>query len=138
MVSFYYKNILGVKRRSKMAENDYSNIGFILGLVGGILVLVVGGILGVIFSMIGSAAAAAGAPGFGAMFIVLGVLGILSGILMIVGSAFIKNPQKRTMGSILLLVFSIIGLFTAGGGFIVGSILGIIGAVMGLISKPAA
>ncbi|MBN2517313.1 MAG: hypothetical protein JXB14_00550 [Candidatus Altiarchaeota archaeon] len=121
----------------KMAEGDYSQVALILGLIGGILILLIGAVIGVIFGALGSAATAIGATGVGMMFWVLAIVGLLSGIIVIVGSVLIKNPKQRVLGSVLVLVFSIIAIFTAGGGLFIGSILGIVAGVLGLVSKTA-
>lgn len=120
-----------------MAEGDYSQVALILGLIGGILILLIGAVIGVIFGALGSAATAIGATGVGMMFWVLAIVGLLSGIIVIVGSVLIKNPKQRVLGSVLVLVFSIIAIFTAGGGLFIGSILGIVAGVLGLVSKTA-
>jgi hypothetical protein len=62
---------------------------------------------------------------------------MVSGIMVIVGGIMVKNPNKRMIGGILIIVFSILSLFGAWGGFLIGMILGIIGGILGIISKPS-
>ncbi|MEM4427768.1 MAG: DUF6114 domain-containing protein [Zestosphaera sp.] len=46
------------------------------------------------------------------------------------------TPGRVKTGSILVLIFSILSLFTVGGGFFIGFILGLIGGILGLTWKP--
>ena len=58
---------------------------------------------------------------------------LILGIIILVGGFLMRNPAKRKMGSILVLICSIISLVTIlGSGFFVGAILGIIGGALGL------
>ncbi|MCL4411602.1 hypothetical protein M1329_01555, partial [Candidatus Marsarchaeota archaeon] len=65
-----------------------------------------------------------------------GVLGIVSGIIMILASVMLYNTNvsKVKTWSIIALVFSIISL-GAFGGFVIGFILGLIGSILGLTYK---
>jgi hypothetical protein len=121
-----------------MAENDYTTVAFVLGLIAGILILVAGALLSIIFGAVGTAAVSMGAAGLGAVFWILAIVGLVSGIVVIVGSVMLRSPEKRVVGSVLVLIFSIIAIFTAGGGLLIGSILGIVGGILGLVSKPGA
>ncbi len=88
---------------------EYPNIPSILALVGG---------------------AAAGFVGAIAIFgLICGIIVTMSGVLL-----RLKPNQRQTWG-ILVLVFSILGFFGFGG-FIVGSVLGIVGGIMTLRWKP--
>lgn len=76
-------------------------------------------------------------PGIGpaqAIVTILGVIGLIFGIIVLIGAYFIYTPGKETLGGILVLVFSILSIF-AGGGFLVGLILGIVGGALGLAKK---
>lgn len=115
---------------------------FILSLIGGILILLAGIVFAAFFGILGVAMFFV--PGIGiplaGFLIVLGILGLIFGILVIVGALMINSGEKRrvTTGSIIVLVFSILSLFTVGGGFIIGFILGLIGGILGLAWKPEA
>lgn len=116
-----------------------SLIGGILILIGGLLYAIVGAYCGAFISMFESIAP--GAMGLGALIFVMMALGVIFGIIVIVGSAMIyqAEPSKVKTGSILVIIFSILSLFTAGsGGFIVGFVLGLIGGILGLVWKPSA
>ena len=103
-----------------MGENN--NTGYALGMVGGVITLVVG----ILIAFLG-AALTFFLAGIGA---VLGAWGIIAGILMIVGSMMLKGKNHKN-GSLLLLVFSILGLITMQG-LLVGPILGLIGSIFAL------
>jgi len=64
---------------------------------------------------------------------VIGIWGIINGIILIYGGYMINKGKKD--GSIIVLIFSIIGLFTGAGGFFIGAILGIIGGILGIRAK---
>jgi len=113
---------------------------FVLGLIGGILVLAVSAY---ILSIIATVTALAGSYGVsvGGLFGLVTwyfYLGVVSGLLMIVSSVMLfAKPKQHTIWGALLLVFSIVSLIS-GGGFFLGFILGLIGGILGLIFKPMA
>ena len=84
-------------------------------------------------TLLGGMFTALGAGLFGGVIMVLAVLGLISGIIVIAGSVMAKEGKETMMG-ILTLVFAIVGFF-AGGGFIIGSILGIVGGALILAKK---
>jgi MFS family permease len=68
---------------------------------------------------------------------IAGLVGIASGILVIVGAIMINSGKLRRVkiGGIIAIIFSIASIF-AGGGFFIGLILGLIGGILALIWKP--
>jgi hypothetical protein len=48
-----------------------------------------------------------------------------------------ENRSRVRIGSILVLVFTIIGAIFTVGGFVIGFILGLVGSILGLVWKPA-
>ena len=114
-----------------MATKDMG-IPFGLGLASGIIILIVSIILGLIIAVLG-AAATFFVGGIGAALgIGLMIWGIIVGILIIFGSLMMKDPKKARTGSILVLIFAILGFFTPGAGFYIAPILGIIGGALGI------
>ncbi len=113
---------------------------FVLSLVGGILIIIGGLVAAIISAVIGGAfGLIPGLEWLGGLIIVLGVLGLVFGIIVVVGAIMINSgvPEKVRMGSIIVLIFSILSLFVGGtGGFIIGFILGLIGGILGLTWKP--
>jgi len=131
-----------------MSENisEKPTAAFILSLLGGIFILlggifpaVIGAYCGAFTSMLEPIVP--GAAWLGALTFIFMALGVIFGIIVIVGSIMIYQavPSRVKVGSILVIVFSIISLFVAGGGgFFVGLILGLIGGILGLVWKPPA
>ncbi len=128
-----------------MAENDYTTAAMVLGIIAAILFIInavfviiaasAAGTAGSIYSTYGYGGAVASAVS--TWLWIAAVLGILSGIMILVGAILVRNPAKRTMGGILMLVFGVVGIFGGGGVFFLGTLLAIIGGVLGLVSKPA-
>jgi hypothetical protein len=108
-----------------------SLIGGILILIGGIGHAFLGAICGSLVSMIPGAESAGGV-----IFLYMS-LGLICGIIVIIGAVMINKaePAKVKTGSVLVLVFSIISIIS-GGGFYIGTILGIVGGILGLVWKP--
>ena len=105
-------------------------------------------LIGAIFIILGGLATAAlaswiaGFPGlgdFGLGAMVIGVLGLVWGIIALFGAIMMNSSDKSRVrtGSILVLVFSIISWFGAFGGFFIGFLLGLIGAILGLTWNPS-
>ena len=123
-----------------MAKSDV-NTTYALSLISGILILLNGlvlvlllGLFGAIMTSATTTLTAAGAPFIGLvmwLIVVAGLVAIVFGILIIWASTWIKNKKKRRDAYIMVLVLSIIGIAT-GGGFIIGSILGIVAGALGL------
>lgn len=132
-----------------MAELEIPTVAFILSLVGGILVL----LSGIMFLTIGTAFMGSmmggyyypgmmggyypGVTGFVSSIIAgIGIWGLICGILILVGAYMIyTRPDSHGIWGIIILVFSLLS-FIAGGGFIIGAILGIIGGILAITWKP--
>jgi uncharacterized protein DUF6114 len=66
----------------------------------------------------------------------IAVFGLICGVIVTMSAVLLRlKPNQRQTWGILVLVFSILGFFGFGG-FIVGSVLGIIGGIMTLRWKP--
>jgi hypothetical protein len=62
----------------------------------------------------------------------LSLIGLISGIFVIVGAIMLyARPLESTLWGVVILVFSLLSLAGAGG-FLIGTILGIIGAVLAM------
>lgn len=97
-------------------------IGGILGILWGLLFLVGGSIFGAIFSAIGF--------GFLAAFpMVVGIWLIVTAIVVIVASRWMKDPEKCFRGSLVVLILSVVGG---------GTILGLIGGILGIVAGKQA
>ena len=77
-------------------------------------------------------------PGFVTGIIALvGVLGLISGVIVTTSAVMVRrNPSQRSLWGALVVVFSVLSFFGAGG-FVIGAILGIVGGVMILTWKPS-
>ncbi len=82
----------------------------------------------------------AGFPGVGLAVAAVGAIGLVSGIVIIIGAIMMNNDNKSKVktGSILVLVFTIVGALFTVGGFFIGFILGLIGSILGLTWKGSA
>ncbi len=113
-----------------MAE-DKPTAAFVLSLIGGIFVLLVG-----IFEAVVGAYFLAFLGAVGAVVLFLGVVW---GLLMIVGAVMMYvKPEQHTVWGIIVVVFSIVSWYPTLGGFFIGFILGLIGGILGLTFKPSA
>lgn len=106
--------------------DEYPEAAFVLSLIGGILIL----LNGLLISSVGSIIAIHHRAG-----IALVVIGLVFGVMVLIGATMMRDPQKVKVGSILVLVFSILSL-PIGGGFLIGSLLAIIGGILGLTWTP--
>lgn len=144
-------NIIGIilihkqrRKTSKMSVQEKPTAAFVLSLIGGIFILL-GAMVYLVFGLFISATSSmipfVGVVGgaVGGVIVVYGILGLVWSILVIYGATLISSGEtdKVRTGSILVLIFSIISWFGAGGGFFIGFILGLIGAILGLIWKPS-
>jgi len=116
-------------------EVKKAKAGFIVSLIGAILILIVDVYM---YYTIEVLEEAAGFELFGfaeTLIVSLFAWGLLCAILVFVGAALMWIG-KTTVGGILALLFSILSLFSlAGGGFIIGMILGIVGGALGIAKK---
>lgn len=114
------------------AEPDRPTGAIVLSIIGGVFVLL-GGLLA---TVIGSFVVCFTFGLGGGWILILGALGLLFGILMIVfGALMYHTTENHTVYGALVLVFSILSIFTAFGGFFIGFLLGLIGGILGLAFK---
>ncbi|MEM1668227.1 MAG: DUF6114 domain-containing protein [Desulfurococcaceae archaeon] len=106
---------------------------FVLSLIGGILVLLPGILVFNASELIGEIL-----PEVGEVFRIVGFADGMSGLFMVVGALMINSGELSgvKIGSIIVLVCSILSLIFGIGGFYIGSILGLIGGTLGLTWKP--
>jgi hypothetical protein len=102
-----------------------SNTSYLLALAGGIITL----LSGILASVLG-AALTFFIFGIGA---VIGVWGMIVGIILIFTSFLMKSKKSKT-GSILCLIFSILGIVSIQG-FVIGPLLALIGSIISFSEK---
>jgi len=132
-----------------LSVEEKPTAAFVLSLLAGILIVVGagtsmiwfwsggptwGGVRGMM-GMMGGMMTVMGFGGFG-FFLGMGALGLVSGIIVLLGAVMLHSqPHQAYTWGIIILVFSVLSLFGMGG-FIVGSILGVVGGALALIWKP--
>jgi len=113
--------------------NEKPITAFVLSLISGIIILLVGFLAIVIRYMRLS-------MGENVRFVggAAGLLGLVWGIL-IIGAAIMlySKPQQHKIWGIIVLVFSFLSWIGSFGGLFVGFILGLIGGIRGIIWKPS-
>ena len=126
---------------------EYPNIPSILALVGGALIVLVDIFLLALsivilphlnYTNFMSPRGYTGSPGAIASGFVgaIAVFGLICGIIVTMSAVLLRlKPDQRQTWGVLVLVFSVLGFFGFGG-FIVGSVLGIVGGILTLRWKP--
>lgn len=111
------------------ARTAYSAWPFWLSVIGGVLIL----IEGIIFAIAGPVLLA-GTIDLGLGALIFGLVVIIHGVI-IIGAAYAlrTNPAQHVLYGAIIVIFSVLALVLAGGGFIIGSILGIIGGAWAII-----
>lgn len=119
-----------------MAE-DKPTAAFVLSLLAGIFMLIDSILIITVASMLSLPVIPVSVHAF--LIIILGIVGVIISIFVIIGAIFINSGEegKVRTGGILVLIFSIISLFVAGGGFFIGFILGLIGGILALVWKSS-
>jgi hypothetical protein len=111
-----------------------STILFILSLVGGIIVLLVGADRLIDIALFGSYGGAD--TGLDAALDV--GFGMTCGLLMIGGSIMLfRRPQHHRIWGALVLIFSLLSIVGTAGGVFIGLLFGLIGSIYAIVSKPA-
>lgn len=121
------KQIRKNNRIHKATDPKNNSNTYILILIGGIFVLI-GGLLTGVFGnlMIVHMGAVLG------IFAYMGIIGVISGILMIVSAVNLNNRKlNRSTWGVIALVFTILSLVDMGG-FGIGFLLGLIGSLIEL------
>ncbi len=112
---------------------NQANVSFVLSVVSGVLILLQG-TLRVIRTQWGLEL---GIGEFrrpslgGADFKILGIVSVILGIVVIIGAVLLRRPDRARQGGITVIAFSVLSIF-AGGGFIAGLILGVVGGALAL------
>lgn len=94
-----------------------------------------------IFILLGGLAFAALGGFFGTFFPVAGIvfvtIGLAAGVIVLLGAIMMYvEPRQHVAWGIIVLVLSIVSLFTSLGGFLVGMILGIVGGALAIAWHP--
>ena len=105
---------------------DKPTAAFVLGLLGGIIMLITGIAVTVGFSFF-----------LGSAGLLFGLVGLIFGLIVVIGSVMLyQKPQSHTMWGVIILILAIVdlpGFWGAG----IGSLLALIGGILALVYKPA-
>ncbi|MBI0583837.1 MAG: hypothetical protein ISF22_06365 [Methanomassiliicoccus sp.] len=112
------------------AGATYSSWPFILSMIGGVLVLIEGLIIAISGPLI--SLAVVGDLGLGVLL--YGILVIILGLIMMwLAYGLRSRPASHVAYGAGIIIVSVIALVLAGGGFVIGSIMGIIGGAWAII-----
>ncbi len=120
-----------------MEKVEKPTTAYALSLIAGILILVNGALIAGVPGLLAAIPGTSTIPEFvfgiiwavSIMILVFGVIVLLSAVMLY------RNPKSKTTWGVLILLFSILSIL-GGGGFLVGTILGIIGGALALAWKP--
>jgi len=109
-----------------------ASIGFVMAIIGGFLIVL--GSLGL--SWISNYIWAAPVPPWftGMPLWTAVAIGVIFGLLVIMSSVLIFQPGFESIGGILAIVFSVLSIVVLGG-FMFGTILGLLGGLMAILKK---
>lgn len=119
---------------------------FVLSLMGGIFILLGAVVMSMFTSgamnmMTGTMMNVHGGMGMTVMMgfaPILAIVGIASGIMVILGSMMLYNrPAESQLWGAIILAFSVVSLLGGLGGLLVGFILGLVGGILALTWKPS-
>ncbi len=120
-----------------MAEKPTA--AFVLSLIGGIFILLVGALIAAVFATLGGLLGGFGLGDFGLGMALLGTVGLIVGLIIIIAAALLyMKPEQHVMWGVLILILSIVSIPFAFGGFIIGFILALVGGILGIVFKPQA
>lgn len=110
-------------------RTSYATWPFWLSLIGGVIILIEGILIAVAgpVLLMGVIDLGLGALIFGLVVIVHGI------IIMWAAYSLRSNPVRHVMYGAIIVIFSVLALVLAGGGFVIGSILGIIGGAWAIM-----
>jgi hypothetical protein len=119
---------------------DKPTAAMVLSLIAGIFVILGGALIAFVGSLVSSFGYLAnGGTTGGAAVTAFGVVGIIMGLIMVVGSFMLySKPTSTKMWGIIILILSILSWVTAVGGLVIGFILGLVGGILAIVYKPSA
>ncbi len=101
---------------------------YILSIIGGVLIL----LEGLIVAIAGPILTAAGDLGFGAL--IFGFVILIHGVVIVWAAYNLRaNPVRHVVYGAVIVIVSVLALVLAGGGFIIGSVLGIMGGAWAIM-----
>lgn len=108
----------------------YAPWPFMLSLIAGVLIL----LEGVLVVMVGPFLTTAGDLGFGTL--IFGIVIFVFGLIVIWAAYGLRaDPGRQVAYGAVVAIVSVLALVLAGGGFIIGSLLGIIGGAWAIMQR---
>ena len=123
--------------QTQSEQQKQVSVAFVLSIVSGTLILLQGA-LRVIRSQWGLELGIGELrrPSLGGLdFKVLGIVSIVLGVMVILGALLLNKPDRARQGGITVIAFSVLSIF-AGGGYLAGLILGVVGGALALSHYP--
>ena len=121
-----------------MSSSEKPTAAYALSLIAGVLILLNGAVIGFVPGLIAAIPGASAVPGFvGGILWTVSIVILVFGVIVLLSAVMLyQNPMRKTTWGVLILLFSILSI-VGGGGFLVGTILGIIGGALALAWKPS-
>jgi hypothetical protein len=111
---------------------SYSRAGFYLSVIGG-SIIILQGLIAIFFSSIYYAVVIS--LGVGISIVFLGIMLVILGLIVYSSAyALTRSPEQHVVIGASIIIFSLLAL-VLGGGYIIGSTLGIIGGIVAIISR---
>ncbi|WP_019178268.1 DUF6114 domain-containing protein [Methanomassiliicoccus luminyensis] len=107
---------------------------YVISILGGLLILIEGVVVAVVSPFIATEG------GIGPDALLFGVAVIVQGLIIIwAGWGLRRFPNRHVVLGVVIVVLSMVSMLLAGGGFIIGSVLGIVGGGWAMMSfEPTA
>ena len=135
-----------------MSNTQGLTLAYVAALVGGLILLLVSivnavwfglgapawggfgsymqGMMGSYHNFMGNYAASTG------FFTAISVVSLVCGVIVLVGAIMLRfYPKDRVVWGVVILVFSAVS-FVGMGGYFIGAVLGIVGAVLAITNRP--
>jgi hypothetical protein len=108
-------------------------VGFYLSVIGGSFIILQG-LIAIFFSSIYYAILTS-SLGVGISVLFLGIMLVILGLIVYTSAyALIRVPERHVITGASIIIFSLLALLL-GGGYIIGSVLGMIGGIIAIISR---
>lgn len=112
-------------------EARYPTAAVALSFIGGLIIL-----LNAIFIAIFGLAYLFFNAGLGLSALIIGILGAIDGFIILSSAGGLRTaPNQHVALGTTIIIFSLLALILVGGGFFIGSIMGVIGGILALVWK---
>jgi hypothetical protein len=123
---------LTTERAAYRSRGSYSRAGFYLSVIGG-SIIILQGLVAIFFSSIYYAIVLSLGVGISIFF--LGIMLIILGLIVYTSAySLTRSPDQHVIIGASIIVFSTLAL-VLGGGYIIGSVMGIVGGIVAIVSR---